>query len=58
MSESEAARIVEQRDRIHHGGVVVERLAHSHEHDVGDALAARREPARQKPGLIEDLDRR
>ena len=55
VAQAEAVRIVEQRYRLHHRVVVVERLAHAHEHDVGDPLAARCELAREEPRLVEDL---
>ena len=47
--------VVEQCDGLHHRFVVVKRLAHAHEDDVGDPLAARRDFAGEEPGLIEDL---
>ena len=45
VSQAEPLRIVEKRHGFHHRFVVVERLAHPHEDDVGDAFAARRQLA-------------
>ena len=57
MSEVEALRVVEQAHCIHHRVVIVERLAHAHEHDVGDPAALLREMVREVSRLIEDLGR-
>src|SRR5271165_730224 len=55
MTQAEAVRIVKQRDGLHHRIVIVKRLAHSHEDDVGDPFLMLGQPAREEPRLIEDL---
>ena len=39
-ADVETFRIMQDADRLHHVGIVRQRLAHAHEDDVGDALAA------------------
>ena len=36
--EREAAGVTQDVDRVHHGVVIVERLAHAHEHDVSETV--------------------
>ena len=54
-AEPEAARIVERLDRRQHPVEVEQRLAHAHEHDVGEVAAVGREPALRVARLVDDL---
>src|ERR1700676_1437665 len=56
MTEPEAVRIVEQPHRVHHRSVIVKRLAHPHEHDVGNALILLLQFTCEEARLVEDLD--
>ena len=54
-AQAEPARVVERLDRRQHPVEVEQRLAHAHEHDVRQALAVGREPARGVADLVDDL---
>ena len=56
MPEAVGRRVGEPADRADHGAVVGQRLAHAHEHDVGDPTgAAGHLAAGQRPGPGDDL---
>ena len=47
--------VVERLDGGEHPVEVEQRLAHAHEHDVGQPLAGRGQPARRVADLVDDL---
>ena len=49
-AEAEPLRVVERGDRLEHAVEVEQRLAHAHEHDVGQVLARRRRGAGRRGG--------
>ena len=53
--QPEPARVVERGDRGEHPVEVEQRLAHAHEHDVGEPLALGGEAARGMADLVDDL---
>ena len=53
--EPEPARIGQGGDRLEHPVEVEQRLAHAHEHDVGQALAVGRQAAGRGADLVDDL---
>ena len=55
--QAEALRVVQRLHGREDPVEVQQRLAHAHEHDVGQPLAVRREPASGVAGLVDDLGR-
>ena len=54
-AQPEPAPVVERLDGGQHPVEVEQRLAHAHEHDVGQPLPGRDQPARRDAHLVDDL---
>ena len=54
-TQAEPASVVERLDGGQHPVEVEQRLAHAHEHDVGEPLPGRDQPARRRTDLVDDL---
>ena len=54
-TQPEPVPVVERLDGGQHAVEVEQRLAHPHEHDIGQSTAVRDQPAGRVPDLVDDL---